>query len=807
MRPTGPGGPARPQPRPAPRPGGGPGTPGETPTMDAPDPTLPARYVAPAGGVAWEPAHAEGPGAGQAQAVGTALSLRTILRGIARHWWQILALWAVGSVVAVALIQARVKPQYQGVSILRVEPNARALFNNPSGGETFDQFLKTQLNLITSPNVLSAAAASPAVAGLARMRAAADPEAELAKSVIPRIRPETYLIEVGMVSNDAVEPAIIVNAVVDAYLDTVLEWADSTTRKHITNLESYHRTLVNEIAEKKQTILALAARGVDLPPAREALQAMAEAGAVAAPKPTERSITLEGYRALRMRLNEIDMQLAGARAELAPRRSSARAAPPSPQEMARRVESLLKDELATNPEILLAQSKLDGFRADVENKRRVARNPNDPAIGFALNKIKPAEATLASVRSKLEPALRRKAEAEVARQAAPELPQEDEKAARVASLEAQRAAFAKQISELEVSNREAGKDQTEAELIRGDLVVLMEMSGNIRMKLDQLKFDQKDEARISQIVKARPSGVAFTNNRSKYLMMAPLGILGAVLLLFGLLEVAARRVADPTELSARVHLEVYSLPPLPPPAPDVELDERTAAMPGPSRAARERANRVAEFIQSVDHLRVAVCGESAAETGRVIMITSACGGEGKTTLAAQLASRCAAAGMSTLLIDADLRRGSLGRLLEVPEGPGLIEVLGGEVAAEDALVVVPAGGFHILTAGQTGVDPGRLLQGQYIAPLLARLRQTFDVIIIDTPPVLPVPDALAIGRHVDGAVIAARHDASRFPLVEQAHRRLTNANIKLVGLVVNGVKQTSMAYGAYAYTGNAYGRN
>ena len=771
--------------------------------MDAPDPTLPARYVSPAGSTAWEPALAEATPRGEASAAGIPLSLRTILRGIGRHWWQILALWAVGSVIAMAVIQARVKPQYQAMSILRVEPNARLLFNGSgAGGETFDQFLKTQLNLITSPNVLSAAAAAPAVAALPRMRAAANPEAELVKSVLPRIRPETYLIEVVMASTDAVEPAVVVNAVVDAYLDTVLEWADSTTRKHITNLQNYGKTLDNEISEKEGDILALAAKGVDVPPTREALQAMVGSNLEA--KPTERSITMDGYRVLQSKLVDLNIQLAGARAEISPRRARA-AAPVPPQEAALRLEQRVRDALETHPEVLSAQSKLNTAQARLDNEMSRARSPADPATLNARKYVGPARIAVAEVRARLQPALRRQAEAEMVRAISPE-PQEDDKLTRVASLEAQKAAFDKQLSELEVRGHLAGKDQAQAELIHSKLATLHDMKAEIRRKLDQLTFDQKDEARISQIVKARPSSAAFVNNRSKYLYMAPIGILGAALLLFGLLEVAARRVADPADLSARVHLEVYSLPPLPPPAPGAELDERAIASSGPSRAARERANRVAEFIQSVDHLRVAVCGESAAETGRVVMITSACGGEGKTTLAAQLAARCAAAGMSTLLIDADLRRGSLGRLLEVPEGPGLIEVLGGEVAAEDALVVVPAGGFHILTAGQMGVDPGRLLQGQYIAPLLARLRQTFDVILIDTPPVLPVPDALAIGRHVDGAVIAARHDASRFPLVEQAHRRLTNAGIKLVGLVVNGVKQTSMVYGTYAYTGNAYGR-
>ena len=87
-------------------------------------------------------------------------------------------------------------------------------------------------------------------------------------------------------------------------------------------------------------------------------------------------------------------------------------------------------------------------------------------------------------------------------------------------------------------------------------------------------------------------------------------------------------------------------------------------------------DQIEQFIQRLDHLRFAVCGSpSELGTGRCVLITSAVGGEGKTTLAAQLAARCGNAGMSTLLIDADLRRAALCPLLEVPEGLGLSDVL------------------------------------------------------------------------------------------------------------------------------------
>jgi capsular exopolysaccharide synthesis family protein len=184
-----------------------------------------------------------------------------------------------------------------------------------------------------------------------------------------------------------------------------------------------------------------------------------------------------------------------------------------------------------------------------------------------------------------------------------------------------------------------------------------------------------------------------------------------------------------------------------------------------------------------------------------VLITSATGGEGKTTLAAQLAGRCANAGLMTLLIDADLRRPSLGDLLEVPEGPGFVDVLTGEVAPEAAMVVIGnAGGFHLLPAGTLGQDPSRLLHGERLGKLIAQFRETFDIVIIDAPPVLAVPDALLLGRWTEGAILAVRHDTSRFPLVERANKRLASVGVPVLGAVVNGCRTMESAYGSYRYT-------
>ena len=115
-------------------------------------------------------------------------------------------------------------------------------------------------------------------------------------------------------------------------------------------------------------------------------------------------------------------------------------------------------------------------------------------------------------------------------------------------------------------------------------------------------------------------------------------------------------------------------------------------------------------------------------------------------------------------------------------------------------ISVQGGAFYLLRAGTPIHDTSRLFQSPKFGQLIGQLRQLYDLIIIDSPPVLPVPDALILGRWADGAVIAARYDISRFPQVERARRQLDNAGIAVLGTVINGMRHSDSYYGRYTYS-------
>jgi Mrp family chromosome partitioning ATPase len=158
--------------------------------------------------------------------------------------------------------------------------------------------------------------------------------------------------------------------------------------------------------------------------------------------------------------------------------------------------------------------------------------------------------------------------------------------------------------------------------------------------------------------------------------------------------------------------------------------------------------------------------------------------------------------MSTLLIDADLMRAGLCSLLDVPEGPGLSDVLLSDnpPPTDELIIPIQGGTFHLLPAGTPVQDTSRPLQDRKLGLLIAQLRERYGLIIIDSPPVLPVPDALIIGRWVDGAVLAVRYDMSRFPQVERARRQLHGAGVAILGTVINGMRNSDSYYGRYSYS-------
>ncbi len=185
---------------------------------------------------------------------------------------------------------------------------------------------------------------------------------------------------------------------------------------------------------------------------------------------------------------------------------------------------------------------------------------------------------------------------------------------------------------------------------------------------------------------------------------------------------------------------------------------------------------------------------------KVIQVTSAEPGDGKSTTSANLAIAIAQSGKKVLLIDADLRRPTMHTLFGLPQDIGLTDVLLGEVEWPAAVRTTRLENLSVLTAGLCPSNPAELLSSSRLPDLLRDVRLTYDVIIIDTPPILAVSDPAIISPHIDGLLLVVRMGKNKRASAQRAREMIDAHGIRLYGVIVNDVEYSSddsIAYSQY----------
>jgi succinoglycan biosynthesis transport protein ExoP len=168
-----------------------------------------------------------------------------------------------------------------------------------------------------------------------------------------------------------------------------------------------------------------------------------------------------------------------------------------------------------------------------------------------------------------------------------------------------------------------------------------------------------------------------------------------------------------------------------------------------------------------------------------IVITSASSGEGKSSLSANLGIAASRAGRDVVIIDADLRKPSAAAYFGLDSPIGLTDVLTGRWSMDEALQQIPGERLCVLASGPLPAAPGELVGSAGMAALIEDLEQRFDLVIIDTPPILPVSDGLSLAVNVDGVVLVAKMRETTRRSVQKAAEALRKINAPLVGVVGN----------------------
>lgn len=285
-------------------------------------------------------------------------------------------------------------------------------------------------------------------------------------------------------------------------------------------------------------------------------------------------------------------------------------------------------------------------------------------------------------------------------------------------------------------------------------------------------------SRVSFQMQASPPTDKDYSRQTKLAGAGGVSMFGLVLFGVAFLESRTRRISMTDEVSRGLGLSVVgALPAVP----------ARARVPATAQTTAKDLALQAQLQEAVDGVRTMLLHASRSEELRVIMVTSACGGEGKTSVATQLAASLARAWRKTLLIDGDLRSPAAHKLMDVPCEPGLSEVLRGEVTADDAIRPTPVSRLSILPAGHWDNPAIQALAQDSVATLFEQLKSQYDFIIVDSSPVLPVADTLLLGQHMDGVLFSILRDVSRAPEVYAAQQRLAPLGIRTLGAVVIGM--------------------
>ena len=193
--------------------------------------------------------------------------------------------------------------------------------------------------------------------------------------------------------------------------------------------------------------------------------------------------------------------------------------------------------------------------------------------------------------------------------------------------------------------------------------------------------------------------------------------------------------------------------------------------------------------------------DAGGKKRRVLLVTSSIPGEGKSTTALSLAASLAEAGNRVVVVDADLRNPSLAKLSGLEGGAGLTDLLLGRVEVRDMVQPIGTSGrLFAIASGRIPPNPAELLASTGFTDLIAYLRLETDYIIIDSPPILAVADALELANVVDGVVLIVGVERVRRPQLETTIAALRQVGAPLIGIVANRLARTGVdAYGYYAY--------
>lgn len=389
-------------------------------------------------------------------------------------------------------------------------------------------------------------------------------------------------------------------------------------------------------------------------------------------------------------------------------------------------------------------------------------------------------------------------EAEISRRFTPSHPT-------YAALLEKKAQLNKELSALE--DRIDGMPETQQEVLRmqRDVSVNQEIYVQLRNKVQEMQIAEASTVgNVRVLDEAEPFPLPVAPNKMMNIVLATLlGAAFAVALVM-LRAMFNRGLESPDQLE-QLGLPVYAIVP--------KSDDQSRLNRRIRRGSRSQSvpagllawHRPLDVsIEAMRSLRTSLHFAMLDSTDNRLMISGPSPGVGKSFITANLAAVCAQNGQRVLVIDGDMRKGQMHKIFKGPSEDGLSEILSGRHSLEEmARPVESVEGLEYLARGVVPPNASELLASSRFTELLTKASERYDLVIVDSPPVLAVTDATVIGKRVGTTLMVARFQLNPPKEVELAMRRLDTGGVRVKGAILNGLERkaaTAYTYGYYNYS-------
>jgi len=691
---------------------------------------------------------------------GPTSSPMAVLARLLRYKFTIAVVFVLLAGMSTGAIWTQVVPLYMATAKIRVQPIIPRLVFNTEGNGTipfYESFRNTQVEILLSPKVLQRAMESPEVqeTGWGRVQASlpggtAGQLRRLLAAIEATPQTTSEIIDVSMTSINGQDAAKILTAVLNAYIVFIRESSIRVNDTLYQKLVEEYESLRREIEGRERTAWRL----------RQEL-ATVDANDLLSQK--------------RVRLDDLEARLEETELELA-----------MAQWQRRQLEALAAGQAdraeagpSTQPADLMDYALDEEWRRlsrDLETARQQAGDAagqfgqNHPTMVELRSRVALGERLLKDRESQLDHARLLGVERELGTAEGPgegfvSLETIKQK---IVLLELRKKILTEHIRgqsqtlNQTLNSAELLAKETEAIGVRHDLY------RRVQARLDEMEMEAKAPGAIDIVAWPQEPTVPSKDRRVK---LTGVAVVGSLFIAFG---AAMLRVRLATTVEGADEVTLAS------PTPFLGQIPMLRRADGPPEASPA----VAECIRKI---RTGLLYRLGTRRGSAIAVTSAGKAVGKTTLSIMLAKSLASCGKRVLLVDVDVRNPSMSQKFDLQERIGLIDLLEGRQRDQDVIVQSEAPRLSLLASGvPTGENPAELLANGAFSKLLHRWRDEYDVILLDTTPVLPVADARIVAGHADGTVMTVREGLCQREEVLESLACLSGTGAKLLGLVYIG---------------------